>query len=393
MTETGKSFSSASLYPVMLVAGMALIFPGPAMDVLIHKFEISKSVAGRIPLLFFLGQFAGLFFLSTAAQILGVKKLFTLGLALLAAALCAIALAPGFYLLPPLFFIAGFADAALWSFPGVITTASSAGNVNRAMNYLYAFFSIGVTVEPVFAAQLLRQGLSHGAVLFFIAGLAVLVCGWVLSRPLPEFKDIEQLSFSGFAALIRSRGRLFILLALGMFCYIASEQGLSVWIPAFMTSRSPANLELAALTLSGIWFFLAAGRFFFGWVSKWVDRTVLLFALTLASLIISVAAALAPRPAATMALYLGYGLAMSGIFPLLLAFCQGFEQRHLPMAFGLILAGGYLGGAVGSFPVGFLSDHFSFPLAMLFPASLNLILLAIIPLLAKASRQDKPKGP
>ena len=90
-----------------------------------------------------------------------------------------------------------------------------------------------------------------------------------------------------------------------------------------------------------------------------------------------------------MVLYLIYGLAMSGIFPLLLAFCEGFPEQYLSMAFGLILAGGYLGGATGSFPVGFLSEKFSFSIAMLYPASLILFLVVIVPFLKKFFKQSK----
>jgi len=389
MGEDKQKYSVAAFYPLMLAAGMVLIFPGPVMDSLIKKFEVSKTVAGQIPFLFFLGQFFGLFFLSELARIIGVKRLFIISLALSALALALLAAAPGFLMLLPLFFLAGFADAVLWSFPGVITTRVSRENVGRGMNYLYGFFAIGVTVEPVMAGWLIRHQYGYGAVALMLSGLSILVLLWVLLVPVPELKNIQKLSLSGFRGLMKSSGKLFVMLSLALFCYIASEQGLSVWIPKFLLDRFPTNIQQASLTLSGIWFLLGAGRFFFGWVSKWLDRTALLFALSLISLIASFAAALAPRPVPCMVLYLVYGLAMSGIFPLLLSFCEGFPEQYLSMAFGLILAGGYLGGAVGSFPVGFLSEKFSFSIAMLFPAGLIFFLVVIVPFLKKSFEQSK----
>jgi fucose permease len=377
-------YSLAAFYPLTLAAGMILIFPGPVMDSVIRKFGVTKSVAGQIPFLFFIGQFFGLFFLSELARIIGTKRLFIISLALSAITLALLAAAPQFFMLLPLFFVVGFADAALWSFPGVIATGISRDNVGRGMNYLYGFFAVGVTLEPMTAGWLVGKNYGFGAVALMLSGLSVLVLVWVLFAPLPELKNIQRLSFSGFAGLIRGSGRLFLLLFLGLFCYIASEQGLSVWIPKFFTDRFPANSQFASLTLSGIWFLLGVGRFFFGWVSKWLDRTALLFALSLVSLIASASAALAPGPASCMALYLVYGLAMSGIFPLLLAYCEGFPEQYVSMAFGLILAGGYLGGATGSFPVGFLAERFSFSAAMLYPASLILFLVIIVPFLKKS---------
>ena len=389
MGEDKQKYSVAALYPLMLAAGMVLIFPGPVMDSLIRKFEVSKTVAGRIPFLFFLGQFFGLFFLSEMARIVGVKRLFVISLSLSALALALQAAAPAFIMLLPLFFMAGFADAVLWSFPGVITTRVSRDNVGRDMNYLYGFFAVGVTVEPIVAGWLIRRQYGYGAVALALSGLSILVLLWVLLAPVPELKNIQKLSVAGFSGLMKSSGKLFVLLFFGLFCYIASEQGLSVWIPKFLVDRFPANIHQASLTLSGIWFLLGAGRFFFGWVSKWLDRTALLFALSLVSLVASTAAALVPRPIPCMVLYLIYGLAMSGIFPLLLAFCEGFPEQYLSMAFGLILAGGYLGGALGSFPVGFLSEKFSFSIAMLYPAGLIFFLVVIVPFLKKYFKQSK----
>lgn len=156
-----------------------------------------------------------------------------------------------------------------------------------------------------------------------------------------------------------------------------------------MADRFPADSSLAGLTLSGIWLGLTAGRFLFGWISKWVNRGGLIFVLTLASLVASAAAAMAANAHVAMALYLVYGFAMSGIFPLLLAFCEGFQEQYLSMAFGMILALGYLGGAVGAFPVGIIAEKINFSAAMLFPAGLILFLLGVIPLLSKACPERK----
>lgn len=392
MQEAKAKFSVASLYPLVLVAGMILIFPGPVLDSLIKKFEVSKAVAGRIPFLFFLGQFFGLFFLSELARIFGVRRLFMASLALAAVVLGLLGLATSFFMLLPLFFMLGFVDAILWSFPGVITTRVSGENVGRGMNYLYGFFAIGVTLEPVIAGWLINHGHGFFGVTFMLSGLSILVLVWVLLRPMPELKNIQKLSLSGFAGLLKSSGRLFILLFLGLFCYIASEQGLSVWIPKFMLDRFPTNIQQASLTLSGIWFFLSAGRFLFGWVSKWMDRTSLLFVLSLVSLVASTAAALAPKPVPCMILYLVYGLAMSGIFPLLMSYCERFPEQYLSMGFGMILAGGYLGGALGSYPVGFLAEKMTFSAAMLYPAGLIFFLVVIVTFLKKSSHQSKNGG-
>jgi fucose permease len=393
MDNQEKKISISSLFSLVLVAGMILIAPGPILDSLMKRYELTKSIAGRIPFLFFLGQFLGLFFLSELARIFGVKRLLLVSLGLSAILLLLISFTPGLYMVLAAFGVLGFADAILWSFPGVITTRASGANVNRDMNYLYAFFAIGVTAEPLLAGWIINCGYGFRGVLIVLACLAVVVIAWISLRTLPDLRNIQKLTLPGLQGMIKSRRSLFLLLCIGLFCYIASEQGLSVWIPKFMIDRFPGNAPLAGLTLSGIWLCLTAGRFFFGWVSKWIDRSALLFVLTLASLAASSAAAIAPNAHAVMILYLIYGLSMSGIFPLLLAFCEGFQEQYLSMAFGMILAVGYLGGALGALPVGMIAEKIKFSIAMLYPAGLILFLLAIIPFLPKASHkgtnQDK----
>jgi len=108
-----KKFSPTILYPVMLVSGMVLIFPGPILDSLIHKFEISKSVAGRLPFLFFVGGFFGLLFMSELARLIGTKRTFLFALALSSLSLALLGLAWSFNLILPLFFLCGFANNKL----------------------------------------------------------------------------------------------------------------------------------------------------------------------------------------------------------------------------------------------------------------------------------------
>ena len=88
--------------------------------------------------------------------------------------------------------------------------------------------------------------------------------------------------------------------------------------------------------------------------------------------------------AACALLYLAFGLGMSGIYPLIVSYTAGFPPALVAMGLGLILAISSLGGALGTYPVGMLSERLGFSIAMLYPAALLIPLLVIFPLLGKS---------
>ncbi len=385
-----EKFFPAALYPVMFISGMVLIFPGPILDSLLADFGISKAAAGRLPLLFFSGGFLGVLFLSEISRMIGPKRTFLSALLFSGLSLFLIGLVKSFYLLLPLFFICGFANNMLFSLAGVITTRLSRKNVGSSVTRLYAFFSLGVTLGPILSGWILRKGFGYQPVLFQLAGLNFLVLVWVLTRKIPALKDIEKMTWSGFSRLIKSSGLLFFLLLLGQFFYVASEQGASVWIPEFLLNKFPdENIQRASLVLSGVWFLFSVGRFFFGWLSKRLDRRVILIGLALISALSSAAAAWSSHRLACEMWYLAFGLGMSGIYPLIVSYTEGFPPRYLSMGLTLILAFSSLGGAIGSYPVGILAERLSFSTAMLYPSLLLLFLLIIFPFLKNAFNRSQ----
>ena len=371
----------------MFLSGMILIFPGPILDSLITKFSLTQEMAGRLPFLFFAGGFLGQLFLSEIVRMFGTRKTFLFDLLAAALALGLIGFSRGYYQLLPLFFLAGFVNNMLFTLPGVIVTREGGKQVGSKVTYLYAFFSLGVTLGPILAGVLIRR-FGYPAVLFQLALCAAAIFCWSLFKPAPEIREIEKMNFAGISRLLKSSGALFFLLLLGQFFYVAAEQGISVWLPKSLLERFPAeNIEHASLLLAGIWAAMSAGRFLFGWMSKHIDRSILLFALALVSLGSSAAAALIPGRTGCELLYLAFGLGMSGIYPLIVSYTEGFPPRLVSMGLGLILAFSSLGGALGSYPVGILAEKIGFSQAMLYPASLLIFLLLIFPFLKKAALQ------
>lgn len=380
-----QKFSPAALYPVMFISGMVLIFPGPILDSLIGHFEISKAAAGRLPLLFFSGGFLGLLLLSELARRFGPKRTFLFALFLSGLGLLLMGLAGSFPLILLLAFICGFANNILFGLPGAITTRLSGKNTGSSVTYLYAFFSLGVTLGPIISGWILRGNFGYHWVLFQLSAGNFLVLIWVLIREIPDLADIEKMTWRGLSRLLKSRGLLFFLLLLGQFFYVASEQGASVWIPRFLLEKFPGeNIQSASLVLSGVWLMLSAGRFFFGWLSKRLERRMILLGLAFFSALSSAAAASVNHRLACELLYLAFGLGMSGIYPLIVSYTEGFPPQYISLGLALILAFSSLGGALGSYPIGALAEEYNFSRAMLYPSLLLIFLLFIFPFLKKA---------
>jgi fucose permease len=310
---------------------------------------------------------------------LGVGWLLAGSTAMASTALAGYALSPGLAPMVGFALLAGFGGGAIDS--GLNAYAAGAFGP-RHMNWLHAFFGLGVAIGPLIMTGVIGAGLSwrwgYGIVATAQAALATAFLLTARSwgdRPIPvPAADHDP------EAPARSRQTLAMptvwlgVLAFGI--YVAIEVGAGLWAFLLLTESRGLSDSVAGLCVSGYWASLFVGRVVQGVVAERLGSTRVLVGslagMAVGSLLVAVPA---PGWLAVTGLAI-IGFAAAPVFPLLtLETADRVGAAHADRAIGMQIAGAGLGGAVIPSGIGVLLSRVG--VEALGPALLVLSLLLI----------------
>jgi fucose permease len=302
---------------------------------------------------------------------LGVGRLLTLSTALTALALAGYAASPGLAVMTCAAVLLGAGGGAIDA--GLNAYAASAFGA-RHMNWLHAFYGLGVTIGPLVMTTAIAAGgtwrAGYGAVALAQVALAIAFLAslgaWSPTVPAPT---------PGPAATVPVRATLSlpaVWLGMAAFAlYVAIEVGAGLWAFLLLTEGRGLGATAAGLCVSGYWGCLFLGRIGQGFLVEHLGiRRVLLGSL--GGLIAGSGFVAVPGPAWLAVAGLAVlGLAAAAVFPLL---TMTTEDRvgapHAARAIGLQIGAAGLGGALIPAALGALIGRTS--VAALGPALLAL---------------------
>jgi fucose permease len=279
---------------------------------------------------------------------LGVGWLLTVSTVTASAALTGYALSPTFVVLVCLAFLLGLGSGAVDS--GLNAYAASAFGP-RHMNWLHAFFGLGVAIGPLIMTGVLQAGLSWRWGYAIVAGAqAALAVAFGLR--VRAWSDRPVTTDAGPAPVaVRSRDTLTLpavwIGALSFAIYVAIEMGAGLWAFLLLTEGRGLGVAVAGICVSAYWGALFAGRIVFGLVAERVGSRTVLSGGLVGMLAGAVLVALpAPAPVSVAGL-LVIGFAAAPIFPLMtLTTADRVGAAHADRAIGLQIGAAGLGGAV-----------------------------------------------
>jgi fucose permease len=288
---------------------------------------------------------------------LGVGWLLTVSTVTASAALTGYALSPVFAVLVCLAFLLGLGSGAVDS--GLNAYAASAFGP-RHMNWLHAFFGLGVAIGPLIMTAVLQAGHSWRWGYAIVAASQILLAiafglrvrAWGERRP-----DPRAAAPSGG----RSRDTLAIpavwVGALSFALYVAIEMGAGLWAFLLLTEGRGLGVAAAGICVSAYWGAMFVGRIVFGLVSERVGSRVVLTGGLLGMVAGTVLVALPAPAAVTVAGLVIIGFAAAPIFPLMtLTTADRVGADHADRAIGLQIGAAGLGGAVIPAGIGKILD-------------------------------------
>jgi fucose permease len=388
----------ASLLMLAYFAFISLGLPdgllGVAWPSIAGDFKVATEAVG----LLLIASTTGYFISSVAAGFtiarIGVGWLLAFSTAAASAALAGYAISPAYAVMVPFALLAGFGGGAIDS--GLNAYAAAAFGPKH-MNWLHAFFGLGVAIGPLIMTSVLTGGLSwrwgYGIVASAQACLAlaffVTVRKWVRHgevrtaalETLATDRSAEAGGSAGVAGSdsvdgsagvavttrpatkVRTRETLAIpavwLGVLAFAVYVAVEAGAGLWAFLLLTESRGVSAGVAGICVSLYWGALFVGRVVQGVASERVDPTKIL----VGSLFGMAAGALLVALPVTAWLTV-FGLAVIGfaaapVFPLLtLATSTRVGAAHADRTIGMQIGAAGLGGSLIPSGIGILLSHF-----------------------------------
>ncbi|MGC5334375.1 MFS transporter [Micromonospora sp. DT62] len=271
----------------------------------------------------------------------------------------------------------------------------------RHMNWMHAFFGLGVALGPLIMTGALSAGLSWrwgyglvaGAQLALAAAFALTVRAWRDRAPARETAG----SAAGEASVapptvtrVRETLRLpAVWLGASAFAvYVAIEVAAGLWAFLLLTEGRGLGAAVAGVCVSGYWGSLFVGRVVQGVVAERLGAAVVLRG-SLAGMAVGAVLIALPAPAwvAVAGLFV-VGFAAAPVFPLLtLTTAERVGAAHADRTIGLQIAAAGLGGALVPAGIGVLLGNTS--VELLGPA-LVVLALGLIALHAAGTRRPAP---
>jgi fucose permease len=255
---------------------------------------------------------------------------------------------------------AGFGGGAIDS--GLNAYAASAFGP-RHMNWLHAFFGLGVAIGPLIMTAALTSGPSWRLGYVVVAsGQAVLALAFVLTARRWGRRATVATASDGPTRTVRGRETLLMPIVwigvLAFAAYVAVEVGAGLFAYQLLTEGRGVSEAIAGVCVSLYWGALFVGRVVQGIVAGRMGPGRVL-AGSLAGMVAGSALVAVPGPGWLTAFGLVViGFAAAPVFPLLtLTTADRVGAEHADRAIGMQIGGAGLGGAVIPAGVGVLLGH------------------------------------
>ena len=357
----------ALVFLIFFVISLVTNILGPLIPEMIATFSISLGLAGFIPFSFFVAYavmsipsgllleryrekpvIAGAFGLACAGSLaFAVMPLFRVGLASLF--LIGLGMAMLQVAINPLLRVAG--GEPHFAFNSVLAQLIF-GLASFISPQIYAYFVGGLNLPWISLYWLFAV----------VTGLMVLV---VVATPLPRVTLKEDERAGGWDTHRALLGRRYVwLYAIGIFCYVGFEQGVSNWISQFLqTYHGLDPRTVGANTVSAFWGLLTAGCAAGLVLLKLLDSRYVLMTAA-AGAVIALSAALFGSAGVALVAFPLVGFCASVMWSIIFALALNSATEHHG-SFSGILCTAVVGGAVTPLLVGWQGDLVGLRQAML----------------------------
>ena len=333
---------------------------GATLPVLLTDLNFDYALGGTILLLSYLGFLIATLVTGPLSDVAGKKLVIFLASAFLVVGMIGYSLVSEVWALALSMFIMGLGLGALEVGANLIIVDLHPEDKARCLNLLAFFHGIGSMIAPLYAGQMLVLGFSWRRVYQFGAGIALLVLIYFLLAKYPRTDSAQEnkLNFKNLGKSVFS-GQI-ILFFVSITVYVAAEIGIGAWLVEFLQKVKLQPVSQSTLYLALFFGTITMGRFI---GSFFVSRIGYLKSLFYAGLAAAISVSIGIFASAELAILLPLsGFFFSIIFSTITAAVSDLHQENQGTILGLLFTFAGIGGMLGPWAVGLLSDWFGMQL-------------------------------
>jgi MFS transporter, FHS family, glucose/mannose:H+ symporter len=339
-------------YSCLLMVGINSGWIGPFLPEISRTANIPIERAGLIVSASAAGYFISVLIAGEIHQQLSAQKILAGAMALFAAGLGWLAIAPSLAGLLGAGILIGVANGGIDIGANALVVEFNRERLTSALNYLHVLFGVGALLGPLIVSAAFASrvpywwvfgggGLACAAIAF---RLGVTPAHEVLTQPAPA-------DGGGFVAML-SRPLIWAISAV-MFLYVGAELGIGAWLFLYLRTAGALGPMLASSGVSIYWLGLVCGRAMGGRIGHRIaipQFTMIAAALSTAALVALIAAPTAGGLAASAMFLIGVGF--GPIFPNMIAAGATRFPAEVGRMTSIVVAAGAIGGIVAPWLMG-----------------------------------------
>lgn len=367
-----------------ILFGLVVSIRGPTVPSVIRTFGWTYTITGVVLAASSIGYFVSTFLCGILIKRFGSKRIICACLFFEAICLTLFARHPSALLNTLLNFGIGIGFGATEVVTNYQIIFLERRGESRLMNFVHSAFCVGAVIGPPAVAGLLRSPLGWESI---FALSALLVAGMGVLFVLTPFTAIDIPEETTAGKPRRSYlNAILMVLFVSLFLYVGIEIGVSNWLSEYFIHELDASLSTGAVIGGAFWLGILLGRIGLSVVYRGTGQTGVLFGLSCGSCICLLLLIISKRIFVSALLLFFTGVALSGIFPLIMAIV-GMTFRD-GVAVGVVASGGGIGAFCFPFLIAVLADFIGFHGAFVFcfGVSIAMTILTFILLLACRKR-------
>jgi fucose permease len=380
-----------------VVLGMPSGLLGVAWPSIRTSFALPLSAMGTLLTTMTIGYIVSSFSTGWLLARLGAPRLLMIGCLLIGAGVLGYILAPAWLVMVACGVLLGLGNGVV---DGGLNVYVAENYEARHMNWLHAFFGIGVTIGPIIMTATLNRGwVWQWGYLPVLLPVALLAIAYWLTRSWWQGSEAGTTAASPNRPIARASSRRSLLLPvvwLGMLVFLLHpgvEFIAGQWTYTLFTEGRAIDTTLASRWISIYWASLTVGRIVLGPVA---DRIGVNRLLRLCMLGIMAGAALLWWNPTVLVSFLGLaviGFGVAPLYPSMMSAAPGWMGRaHAANAIGFMVAAGSAGVALLPGLVGVLADRVGLEVVGPFTIVATLIMLVLFQVLLRQSSASASSG-
>ncbi|KEQ22794.1 MFS transporter [Paenibacillus tyrfis] len=377
-----------------LLIGITSVMTGPLLPEMLPYYERGYGDGGTLLFLQFAGFLVGVLASPGWAARIGKHRLLSVALISIAVPYAVMGFLPGWLWMVLLTLLVGFGSGIIESTIGAFTIEFAEQNKAIAMTQLDVYFGVGALLMPAAISLLIAAGWWPYAFMAASAFTFVLLALWLTlpGRSSERLRSPNAAMASSTSAKKRYTGGQFRLLAafvVFFFVYMGLELGLMNFLPSILVETVQIGNSTASLGVTSFWIAMVVGRLFAGKVAERMSYVPFLLWSAIGTLVFITALTMTAHPVGVLALILGIGLTMSGLFSIALVHANILIPGMTERTTSILIASGGIGGSVLQWFIGWSMARWSAgsTLWLLMGFTLILLLSVVLSFLWKEASQ------